>query len=416
MSILIKKALLNGELKDIFIDGNTIQQISDSISIEADHKIYAKGMAALPSFFNCHTHAAMTLFRSYGSDLPLQQWLETKIWPAEAKMTKEQVYAGARLGILEMIKSGTTFFNDMYWHLDTTAKAAEEMGIRASLSQVYLDLFDPEKTAEQVRLAKRQHSESKDWPQRLIFSLGPHAIYTCSEEFLKFCSEFSEKHKVPVHFHLSETRQEVSDCMEKHNARPVEYLEKIGFLHDKLICAHSVWLSDKEIMILKRNEVKVVHNPVSNMKLAVGNVFPYPKFKEAKVKVALGTDGCSSNNNLSMIEEMKFASLLQKHENGAEAMPASEIFRIATRSGAEAFGLNSGVIERGALADLILVNLKDNFLVPNNDLKANLVYSAVPSCVDTTICDGKILMLNRKIEGEYDIILKAEEAVKGLLG
>lgn len=414
MSILIKKALLDGKLKDILIDGDRIQQIDDSITTETDRKIYAKGMAVLPSFFNCHTHAAMTLFRSYGSDLPLHEWLTEKIWPVESRMKPEHVYAGAKLAILEMIKSGTTFFNDMYWHVEETAKAVEEMGVRAALSSVMIDLDDPEKTKSSINSVKKSFKQSKDWDERIKFTLGPHAVYTCSEDLLQWCAEFAEKNNLMIHFHLSETRHEVHDCMKKHNLRPVEYLEKIKFLSGRLVCAHSVWLSDKEVMILKRNDVRLVYNPVSNMKLSVGNVFPYEKLKEAKLKIALGTDGCSSNNNLSMIEEMKFGSLLQKHENEATSMPANEIFRIATKGGARIFGMNAGTISRGALADLILVNLKDNLLVPNHDLTSNIVYSAESSCVDTTICNGKILMLNRKIPDEYEIIEKARKSAEDL--
>jgi len=416
MSIIIKNVLLNNKIKDIYIEKNIIKEIKDKINTEAEFKIDGKDKAVLPSFFNAHTHAAMTLFRGYADDILLQQWLEKKIWPLEQKLNEDDVYIGAKLACLEMIKSGTTFFNDMYWHWKGTAKAVEEMGIKALISEVFIDLFDENKAKEQIRLNEKIYNDSKDFSERVIFALGPHAIYSVSKESLLWHKEFADKNNLLIHIHLSETKNEVDSCMKEHNKRPVEYLQDIGFLGENVIACHSVWFNKEEIMILSKNNVKLVHNPSSNMKLSVGNAFQYEQLKKAGILVSLGTDGCASNNNLDMFEEMKIASLLQKmHYHNPTLMPAREVFEMATINGAKTFNLNAGIIEQGKIADLILINLKDVHLVPRHNLISNLVYAANSSCVDTTICDGKILMQNRVVEGEDKIKEEAQKVAEDLI-
>jgi len=412
MSILIKNGtLINGQKNDILIKGNIIEKIG-KIDAKADKVIDAEHMAVIPSFVNGHTHAAMTLFKGYADDMQLDEWLQNKIWPLESNLTENDVYWGTKLACLEMIKSGTTFMNDMYWHANTTIEAVQEMGIRASVSSVYLDM-NKEMRDKHVATNINLHKESKKCGTRIQFSLGPHALYTVSEDLLKWTKEYSDKHGLLIHFHLSETEKEVNDCMEAHGKRPVEYLNSIGFLSPSLVACHSVWMNRAEIALLKKHNVKVVHNPVSNQKLAVGGVFPYNEFKEHGITMALGTDGSASNNNLDMFEEMKIAAIMQKYHNrNSEAMPAKEIFHMATKGGADSFGLNCGEIKEGKLADLLLVNLKAPGLVPNHNLVSNLVYSANGSVVDTTICNGKILMQNRKVPGEDKIITKAAEVAK----
>lgn len=412
MSILIKDVILDNKKKDIYIEDNLIQEINDKIGVEAEYKINGKNKAAIPGLVNAHTHAAMTLLRGYADDMRLQEWLENKIWPLEAKLSEEDVYVGTKLACLEMIKSGTTFFNDMYWHWHGIAKAVEESGIRAAISAVFIDMFDEEKAEEQKRLNVKLFRESKNYSSRIMFTLGPHAIYTVSEDSLVWAKEFADKHHLLIHIHLSETKREVEECIKRHKLRPVEYLHKIGFLGANVIAAHSVWLNDREIGLLKKHAVNLVYNPTSNMKLAVGSALPYKKLKD--INVYIGTDGCASNNNLDMFEEMKFATLLQKfYTNEQTILPAEEIFRLATN--AEIFNLNTGKIEEGKIADLILINLKKVELVPMHNLISNLVYAANGSCVDTTICDGKILMLNRNVPWENDIIAKVKEVIKKIL-
>jgi 5-methylthioadenosine/S-adenosylhomocysteine deaminase len=416
VSILIKGVTLNEHKKDIFIRGNIIQRIDDSIALSADIHISGDGKAVIPSFINGHTHAAMTLLRGYADDMHLQDWLEKKIWVAEAHMTEEDIYYGAKLACLEMIKTGTTFFNDMYWFWKGTARAVMEMGIRSAISAVFIDLFDKKKAREQIEINMKLFEESGNFGDRITFTLGPHAIYTVSEGSLRWAADFARDNGLLIHFHLSETQKEVEDCIQKQGMLPVEYLEKIGFLGPNVIACHGVWLNPEEILLLKKHEVKVVHNPISNMKLAVGKAFPYEELTAAGVTISLGTDGCSSNNNLDMLESMKFASLLQKyHHKDTTVLPALEAFHMATISGAKAFGLNCGEIKEGTLADIALIDLQRPELTPHFDLYSDLAYSGNGGCVDTLICDGKVLMANRKVENEETILEEARRCAFDLI-
>jgi len=416
MSILITGVRLNGQTTDIFIEGNRIREIGDHLDVQAAEVIPGEGKAAVPSFVNGHTHAAMTLLRGYADDMPLQEWLETKIWPVEAHMTEEDVYWGTKLACLEMIKSGTTFFNDMYWHWRGTARAVEEMGIRAAISAVFIDHFDQSKAAEQIALNEELYAARDEFGPRVTFTLGPHAIYTVSEEALRWCAEFARAKGVLVHFHLSETEEEVQGCLRDHGLRPVKYLEQIGFLGPHLAASHCVWLDEEEMDILEAHEVRVVHTPISNLKLSVGGVFPYPQLRNNGVIMCLGTDGCSSNNNLDMLETAKFASLLQKfYNNSPVVMPASEALEMITSQGARAFGLESGVLTAGRWADIALVDLDNPQLTPHFHLDSDLIYSANGSCIDTLICDGRVLMRDGRVEGEEEIMAKAREQAFDLM-
>jgi 5-methylthioadenosine/S-adenosylhomocysteine deaminase len=416
MSILIKGVRLNGETKDIFIEGNRITAIGDQLDVKAEKVIAGEGKAAVSSFINGHTHAAMTLLRGYADDMPLKEWLETKIWPVETHMTEEDVYWGTKLACLEMIKSGTTFFNDMYWHWRGTARAVQEMGIRAAISAVFIDLFDPQKTREQIALNEELYAARVEFGPRVTFTLGPHALYTVSQEALQWCAEFAQDKGVLIHFHLSETEEEVTRCLQDHGVRPVKFLEEIGFLGPHLVASHCVWLDDEEMAILEAHEVRVVHTPVSNLKLTVGGVFPYPQLRGNNVIICLGTDGSSSNNNLDMLETAKVASLLQKFYNDSPiVMPASEALEMITIKGARAFGLESGSIEVGRWADIALVDLRSPQLTPHFHLASDLIYAANGSCIDTVICDGRVLMQGRRVEGEEEIMAKAREVAFDLV-
>jgi len=415
MSILIKNALLNGSRSDILIRANRIDRIDNNLTKDADEIIQADGMAILPSFANAHTHAAMTLMRGYADDMVLQEWLENYIWPLEAKLTPKDVYWGSKLACLEMIKSGTTLFNDMYWHFHGTARAAEEMGMRAYISGVLIDQFDKEKSDEMIKQNKQLFNESKEYSDRIIFSLGPHAIYTVSEKSLRWVAEFARENELLVHLHVSETKDEVDQCLENHNMRPVEYLDKIGILGPNLLSIHSIWLNNNEIRLLKENDVKLIHTPISNMKLGSG-IFPIEKMLDKNLTVGIGTDGCSSNNNLDMLEEIKFASMLHKiHFRDTTIMSAQDTYELSTSNAKKIFGLDIGEIKEGYLADLILLDLKNESMIPNHNLISNIVYSAERDCVDTTICNGKILMRNGKVEGEEEIKQKAREVAVDLV-
>jgi len=412
MSILIKNVLLDKREINVYIEDNIIQEIGKKT--EADYVIDGKNKAVIPGMVNTHTHAAMCLFRGYADDMNLEEWLQTKIWPLELKLKPEDVYMGTKLACLEMIKTGTTTFNDMYFFMESAAKSIDEMGLRAFLSYGFIDLFNDEKrekeikkTKETIRKIENMHSD------RIKPALGPHAVYTVSEEALRWIKNYADEKGLLVHLHLAETKKENDDFIKKHNKRPVKYLDELGFLDKKLIAAHCIWLNNDDINLLEKHNVKISYNPVSNMKLASG-VMNYQKMK--KLGVTLGTDGCASNNNLDMFEEMKIGSLLQKsYFNDETIMPAKEMFNIATLNGAKTLGFNAGKIEEGKLADILLIDLKRSELTPNHNLISNLVYSGNGSVVDTTICNGKILMENRKVKGEEEILEKGKKVAEDLV-
>lgn len=408
MSILIKNILYKKKITNIYIENNIIQEIGTKIN-EANHIIDGKNKAIIPGLTNTHTHAAMTLFRGYADDMELHEWLEKKIWPIEARLTEKEVYWGTKLACLEMIKSGTTTFNDMYFYGESAGKAVEEMGIRGVISEVFFDMFNIEMREKNIKKTKKGVEKLKNFKSdRIIPALGPHAVYTVSKEGLRLIKELADDENLLIHFHLGETRKENIDCWKQNGKRPVPYLEEIGFLGENLIAAHCSWIIINEIKILAKHGVKISHNPVSNMKLATGGVMPYSEMRENNLVISIGTDGAASNNNLDMFESMKFATLMQKaHRWDQTVMPAYEVYEMATINGAKALGLNAGVIEEGKLADVLLIDLKKPEMTPNHDLISNLVYSANGSCVDTTICNGKILMQNRKVVGEEELLEKA---------
>lgn len=414
MSVLIKKVRLNGEVVDVLIRGNRFDSIGTDVDSTADVIIDGSGKAILPSFHNAHTHASMTLLRGYADDMDLHTWLSEHIWPFEARLTEDDIYWGARLACLEMIKSGTTFFADMYWHWKGTARAVTEMGMRAALSAAFFDFDDPARAEAMKRQVMDLHAASAAYPDRIQFILGPHAIYTVSSDSLRWLGEYAARHGLLVHLHLSETQKEVDDCLARHGLRPVEYLHSLGLLAPNLILVHAIWMTGDEMDLLARHGVQVVHCPASNMKLCSGR-FDYAAMKAHGVAVALGTDGCCSNNNLDMMEEMKVASLLAKVTSmDPTALPAQEALDAATVVCANMYGLDSGRIATGKLADCILVDLDDVRMVPGHHLVSNLVYSASSSCVDTTICDGRVLMLGGRVEGEKEILTQVRATLARL--
>jgi 5-methylthioadenosine/S-adenosylhomocysteine deaminase len=413
MNLLIKNIILNGEKKDIFIEGNKIKKIGDNLNLRATEKIDGKKeKAVIPGLINCHTHAAMSLFRGYGDDLPLKEWLEKKIWPAEAKLTEEDVYWGTKLACLEMIKTGTTCFNDMYWYSEAVIKASEEIGLRAMVGPLIID-FSKKGSRENFEKIYKNFQVEKSG--LVDIAVAPHSIYGASKENLIWAKNFAKKNHLILHTHLSETEKEVKDCLKKFKMRPIEYLDKIGFLNENCVLTHSIWLNEKEIKILAKRKCSVVYNPCSNMKLASG-IFPYKKMKEAGVNITLGTDGPASNNSLDMFSEMKFASFLQKlSEEDPTIASAKEIFEIATKNGAKALKINAGEIKEGKLADLILIDLNYVSFQPGHNFISDLVYSASGNCVSDVICNGKILMRERKIEGEEKIKKEATKRAKDLI-
>jgi len=420
MNILIKNVSFDNRKVNVSIKGNVIHSIEDAVlefeSVSYDKIIEGKGKALIPGLINTHTHAAMTLFRGFGDDMKLMPWLEQKIWPNEAKMTEEDVYWGAKLACLEMIKTGTTTFLDMYQKFHSTARAVEEMGIRGVLSGVCFDHFNAGLREQAKTQIIQLFSEINTYGDRIRFSLGPHAIYTVSGELLKWLNHFSEEHDLLIHLHLAETEGEVADSVRQFGHTPVRYLDELGVLSSRLLIAHGLYVDDDEIRILSDRGVKVAHNPASNMKLASGMQFKLLEMQKAGVTVGIGTDGCASSNNLDMIEAMKLASLSGKAwRKDPEVLTAGEMLKAATENGARIAGINAGRIEKGMLADLCLIDLNIPAFTPNFNFVSNLVYAANGSCVDTVICDGKVLMENKKVPEEDYIMEKAARIAYDLI-
>ncbi|MDA3939349.1 MAG: amidohydrolase [Spirochaetia bacterium] len=404
MSLLLKNAVLNNINTDVLISEGIISQIKQNIDESADKIINADNKILIPSFKNGHTHSGMTILRGYADDMKLGPWLEEKIWPAEAKFTPKAVYWGTRLAALEMIKSGTTFCNDMYFNFEMSQKAYIDAGIKSASGPALFDFFD-QKKAEEMKANCNIAIENTNISKNNSLSLAAHSIYTLSRESLEWIANLANSKNIPVHIHLAETEREVEDCITRHGIRPTELLKETGLLDTDLIAAHTIWLTDYEIDLLDEYNVTVVHNPVSNMKISTGGVFPFKKFKDRNIKMMLGTDSCASNNNLDMFEDMKIAALLHKfHNNDPEIMKAEEIFDISTGNEASVFPQLSSKIEVGTHADVLLLNPNTPELVPSHNLISNIVYSANGSCVDTVICNGEILMENRITKDEEEIL------------
>jgi 5-methylthioadenosine/S-adenosylhomocysteine deaminase len=420
--ILIGGVRHHGKAVDVFIDGEgRIAAIGADAGkrfrADAETRIDGRGLLLMPGLVNTHTHAAMTLLRGYADDMPLQEWLGTKIWPLEARLTGEDVYWGTKLACLEMIRSGTVAFNDMYFFMEEAARAAGEMGLRATLSHGFIDLGDPEKRHKEMRATERFVAFVKGLGnQRIQAAVGPHAPYTVSPEALRWCADFARQEGIGIHVHLSETEQEVRNCIAAHGKRPAAHLDACGCLTDRTVAAHCCWLDRDEVALLAARGTSPSHNPTSNMKLAVNRAMPYPWMKEARVNVTLGTDGCASNNSLDMFGAMKDAALLQKFAwNTQTALPAPEALHMATAAGARALGIPSGRIGEGDPADLVLVNLRAPPMIPLHSEESNLVYSATGSLADTVICDGRVLMLHGVVPGGEDILARAAEAAASLV-
>jgi len=399
MSLLIKNAtLLSGKKSDILIEGSIISKMAPSISARAEDKIDASGKIALPGMINTHTHAAMTLFRGIGEDAALPAWLAA-VRAVEVKITPSQIRSGSNLAAVEMIKGGTTCFNDMYFHMDEVAKAVAESGIRAVLGYSMVDMGDEKKRKLELKIGEQL---IKDWQGkadgRITASVSPHSIYLCSKELLAASEAMSKKYNVPLHIHLSETRKEVFDCLSLHKLRPVPYLDSLGILSSRTVAAHCVWLTKEEVRLLSERKVSASLNPVSNMKLAGGAAAPLPEMQQFKMNVSLGTDGSASNDSLSMFESMKFLSLLVKHSRwDATAATAPQILSLATEGGARALGINAGALAEGKLADIILLDARAANMVPAHNITANIVYSAHAGNVTDSIINGKVVMRERKL-------------------
>ena len=415
--ILLKSAVLPGvdgnRVVDILIAGNRFARIG---SVAPDESAGAEVVdcshfAVFPAFYNGHTHAAMSLLRGYADDMPLQKWLQEYIWPFEAKLTGDDVELACRLAVLEMIKSGTVFFADMYWHRERTIKVVEEMGIRAAVGVTFAESL---MTAEQIEGNFKFLAAHTGESERVRLAVAPHSVYTVGEGLLKRCADFARAERFLVHTHLSETVKELEDCQKQYGCSPVRLLERVGMLDSNLAAAHCVHLSEDDMKAFVGSGATAVLNPCSNLKLASG-IPPIDRLLRAGAKVALGTDGDSSNNNLDMHEEMKLAALLAKVQGGAETLPAHDALKMATVNSARAYGLNdAGEVREGFLADCLLVDLKNERMVPGHNPVSNWVYAADSSCIDSVICNGKFVMRGRHVDGEEEIVREAQACAKRL--
>ncbi len=401
MGLLVKGALLNGKRVDLLCDGNRIARIAGEVKERQEFEVDGHGKLLLPPLANMHTHAAMTLLRGVTDEGPLQPWLQ-KIWSYEAKLTAQDVYWGARLACLEMVKSGTLLFNDMYYQPEQTARAAEKAGMRALLSAVFFDFGVPEKLAAQQQEAERS---AQEFPRsaRVHLAAGPHSVYAVSEAGLRWVGQWAARNKLPVHMHLSESAKEVEDCAAAHGKRPLEYAQELGLVGKRLIAAHCVHMSDGEIALARAVGATVVYNPTSNMKLGSG-VFDAGQWEG--VNVCLGTDGPVSNNALDMFAEMKAAALLQKL-HGRE-ISAERVLAMASHNAYGLLGLDVSLRE-GAAADFILVDARAPGLTPVHNLASNLVYAANGGMVTDAVCDGRLVMADRRVAGEEEVRERAQK-------
>lgn len=361
-----------------------------------DKIIDGRNMLALPGFINTHTHIAMTVFRSYGDDMQLMDWLEKKIWPAEEKLDSDIVYAQTMLGIAEMIRGGTTSFADMYFFMDDVARAVENTGIRAALSRGLTGITP---NAQQALLENKDFY--KNWngkaDGRITVMFGPHAPYTCPPAYIRQVAEAADELGAEIHTHLCETKGEVETIVKQYGKTPIELMDELGLFDCGCLAAHCVWLNDHDMDIMAQKKVRVAHNPGSNLKLASG-IAPVPKMLDKGLVVGLGTDGASSNNNLDMMEEMHLAAFIHKADTlNPLAVPAETAVQMLTENGARCLGYrNIGELEIGYKADITLIDREGLHWYPHNDSLSLMAYSANSFDVDTVIVNGKILLQHKE--------------------
>lgn len=386
----------NGEANVIAVEDGKISYIGKDLpdSFAADEVIDGKGMLATAGMVNTHGHVSMTLLRSYADDMALMDWLENKIWPIEAKMNAKDIYWGAMLGIAEMLKSGTTCFADMYCFMDDVARAVAETGIRANLSRGLIGLAPDkdEKLAENTQLVK-------DWQGydngRIRITYGPHAPYTCPVEYLQKVIEAAQANNAEIQMHLCETKGEVENCIKEHGVTPIKLMDQLGMFEQGTIAAHCVYLTEDDMDIMAAKNVRVAHNPQSNLKLASG-IAPVASMLEKGICVGLGTDGASSNNNLDMLEECRAAAMLHKTTTlNPLAVPAAQAWDMATVNGAKVLGFDElGKLSVGQQADIVLWNMHKPYWYPRHNKLSLLVYAANSSDADTVIVNGKVVLQN----------------------
>ncbi|MFC6974934.1 amidohydrolase [Halomicroarcula sp. GCM10025709] len=384
------------ERADILLDqdGGEILAVDDPGELGGDDELDADGGLVIPGLVNAHTHVAMTLLRGYADDKPLDRWLQEDIWPVEAELTAEDIRVGAELGLVEMLKSGTTALSDMYFHVEEIADAVEQAGLRAVLGYTAVTVGKDDEGAradlEESLSVARDLDGAADGRIRTTFQ--PHSLTTVGESYLREYVPQAVEDGLAIHLHANETTDEVDPLVDEHGVRPLEYADDIGLLGEDTFLAHCVHVDDSEIELLADRDTGVVHCPASNMKLASG-MAPVQELLDAGVTVGLGTDGAASNNDLDMFDEMRDAAMIGKlAADDASAVDAGTVVEMATKHGAELLGFDSGRIEAGANADLAVLELNSPHLTPAHDLVSHLAYAARGSDVRHTVCDGQVLM------------------------
>ncbi len=422
--LLIKDVLVNNKIQDILIDGNTIAKIGhiSSAELQSHHNkltvISGKNKLALPGLINTHTHIPMTILRGVGEDTSLHDWLNNHIWPKEAKLNEEIVYWATLAGCIEMLKTGTTTFNDMYFYSDALAQAVADCGIRAFIGFSMIDLLDESKVDEQVQSAQKYIEALKAMNNlRITPTVAVHAPYTCSKKLLQAAHDLAQEYDLLLHIHINETETEIKKIRQLTGMRPVEYLNSFKFFDNvKVIGAHGVYLSEKEIRILNKKQVSLALNPISNLKLGSG-IANLPKLLKHDVNVTLATDGTASNNNLNLHEEIKLTAMLYKgiHKNPT-LVPLEQINKIVYENAPNAMGIKAGKLKPGYLADIVLIDLNQVELTPQQNLKSHLIYS-FNGYVSDTIVNGKLVFKNGKstLIDEEQVVSKINDLYGKLL-
>ncbi|HWH08718.1 MAG TPA: amidohydrolase [Candidatus Thermoplasmatota archaeon] len=402
-SLLVKDALLLTQddqrrvlRGDLRAEDGVITHVGAGTDVpqHADVVVEAGGDLLLPGLVNAHTHSPMTLLRGLGDDLPLEEWLRTRIWPTERSLTRRDVERGVDLAILEMLRTGTTCFNDMYFFAEAAAERAAAAGIRALVASTFFNWDTMEMPVD--KMEEGSIAFVRRWAGHPLVTptLGPHATYTCDDEKLAAVRRVHEATGARVHTHCSETRFEVQDVLARRGARPVEVLRRHGLLRGSIL-AHCGWVTKEEVRTLAAEGAHVAHCPVSNLKLATGGVMPWEEMREAGVNVALGTDGAASNNTLDVLETAKYAALVQKqHRWDPRAAPAQQVLDAATRGGARACGVGPGALVPGAPCDIMMISKDQPHMAPLHDPVSDVVYSARGSDVRMTVVAGRVLYLD----------------------
>lgn len=403
---------------DIFIEGNLIKKIGNNLQIKASEVIDGNFLLMTPGFVNGHTHLGMSYFRNYADDLKLMDWLENEIWPIENKLTADDIYWSSLLSICENIKSGVTNFCDMYYEMDRVCDATIISGIRGTLTRGLTDNDGKgkEKLKSVRELYNNYHNKANG---RIKVVPAPHAIYTCSENFLREISDLSKDLDGIINIHLSETKGEVENSLKEHGMTPISYVNSLGLLDNHVIAAHCVHITDEEIALIKDKKFYPIYNPTSNLKLASGFT-PVDKLLKNNIIMGIGTDGDSSNNSQNLLQDMHIGAIVNKaREMDEEAVKAIEILKMATISGQRALGISkAGLIKEDYLADLTIFNLKSSNFTPKNNLINALVYSATAEDVKDVLCDGKFVMRNRELVNldeeriKFEVNRHFEELVK----